>query len=566
VRHCVESLGCASGAFLVPEKAISVIANRKQSESPESAELVMRTQKHLLAWVQLNDRPMIVNRIGTDAGMAPYKILSCPVRDPGDRVTGLMALFRAGDAPNFEIRDVRILEYMSRKAMSIINSEHDPLTGLMNRVTFENRIEAFLRMESSQPCSLIYVDIDRLQAINDAFGFQAGDEVIRQVAEVIRQAATGEHFACRIAGDRFAVFCTGADGSAARDIAGRVRESAAQLGYLQGADPVPVSLSIGIADPTASAATFGHLLASAEIACKRARTQGGNRVEIDEATDRGSPAREHALVAAASLKHALLGNEFTLQAQPLVDLYSDLPRAVGYEVFVRMRDAQGELISADKFIEAAERYDLMPAIDKWVLAATVKALSGRAQLPDLPLGVAINVSAQSLRTSEFADFALAEIARSSLPASTFCFEIREAAAASRLPEAERFIARVTAAGAQVSLDDFGAGLSSLAHLKRLKVSHLKIDGSLIRRVLEDIHAESLVRGLARAAQTLGVLTVAEHVESEALATKLKGMEIDLAQGYYYGHPKPLARALAEAAATAAAVAEPAEPRSSACQS
>lgn len=551
VQHCVESLNCISGAFLVPEKNISVLANREQAQGPESAELLSRTQKHLLAWVQLNDRPMVVNRIGTDAGMAPYKILSCPVRDPTQRVAGLMALFRSGDAPNFEIRDVRILEYMSRKAIGILNSEHDALTGLVNPVIFEGRVTSLLRAAGDPAGTLAYIDVDRLQAINDAFGFQAGDEVIRRVAELLRHEVHPDDLACRIAGDRFAVFSPARGLDLTKRMAEKLLESAAQLGYLQGADAVPVSLSIGIAQQGGPQPSFDHLLASAELACKRARSQGGNRLEISVAAGDIPPDRESALLAAASLKQALLSNEFRLQAQPIVDLYNDDGKVLGYEILVRMRDESGTLVSAEKFIEAAERYELMPAIDKWVLTATLKAIASHAeQLAELPLGIALNVSAQSMRSEEFADFAVAALERSDLPSESFCFEIKESAAASHLAATERFIARITGAGANVSLDDFGAGLSSLAHLKRLKVSHLKIDGGLIRRVLEDIHAESLVRGLARAAQTLGVLTVAEHVESEVLANKLKGMEIDLAQGYYYGHPRPLARAFADVARSA----------------
>jgi EAL domain-containing protein (putative c-di-GMP-specific phosphodiesterase class I) len=184
----------------------------------------------------------------------------------------------------------------------------------------------------------------------------------------------------------------------------------------------------------------------------------------------------------------------------------------------------------------------MPALDKWVISTVVKTLQTYSdQLRQLPLGVTINVSAQTLASVDFPAFVLGQIGAAGLPPELFCFELKESAAVNGIRDAERFIKALTEAGCHISLDDFGAGLSSLAHLKRLKVSYLKIDGSLVRRVLDDIHAESLVRGLAKAAQTLGVLTVAEHVESEAIAEKLQQLEVDLAQGYYYGHPTPLAQ-------------------------
>jgi EAL domain-containing protein (putative c-di-GMP-specific phosphodiesterase class I) len=286
------------------------------------------------------------------------------------------------------------------------------------------------------------------------------------------------------------------------------------------------------------------LLAAAEVACKRARSAGGSRYEIYAGDESMSPERENELMAAASLKLALHNGEFRLQAQPIVDLYNEPSGILGYEVFVRMRDSSGDLVCPDKFVPAANRYGLMAALDRWVVSATVRAMQGcKDRVSQLPLGVAINVSTQSLVALDFPAFVLAEIEAAGLPPELFCFELNETAAVHRIDDTERFIAALTDAGCHVSLDDFGTGLSSLAHLKRLKVSYLKIDGSLIRRVLDDIHAESLVRGLAKAAQTLGVLTVAEHVESDALAKKLRQLEVDLAQGYFFGHPAPLAGVL-----------------------
>ena len=553
VAHCVESLDCVSGAFLVPEKNLSVIANRVAAQTTEAQLLLDRTQKHLLAWVQLNNRPMVVNRVGAEGGVAPYKILSCPARDPQNRVTGLLALFRSGDAPNFEIRDVRILEYVSRKAIGILNSQHDALTGLMNPLIFERRVRKLLDVESPGAQAMLYLDIDRLQLINDAFGFHAGDEVIQRFAELIRNRLSDDDLACRIGGDRFAIFMSACDEAAARDVAESLLSAMTNLGYMKGTDAVPVSVSAGLVSVDHTHRDFDHLMAAAEIACKRAQDSGRNRVEAYIYDGAVSPRRESELIAAASLKQALQSNEFRLQAQPVVDLFHTPGTVLGYEILVRMRDLEGALISPEKFVAAAERYGLMPALDRWVVSSVVKTLQTyQDELRQLPLGVMLNVSAPTLANVDFPAFVLEQIGAAGLPPELFCFELKESAAVNSIRDAERFIKALTEAGCHISLDDFGAGLSSLAHLKRLKVSYLKIDGSLVRRVLDDIHAESLVRGLAKAAQTLGLLTVAEHVESQAIAEKLQQLEVDLAQGYYYGHPTPLAQVFGDANARLAA--------------
>jgi diguanylate cyclase (GGDEF)-like protein len=546
IAHCVATLGCACGAFLVPERGLNVVANRSEAEAKQHSHLLDRTQKHLLAWARLNNRPMVVNRVGSNGTMAPYKILSCPARDPRSEVTGLLAFFREAEAPDFETRDIRILEYFGRKAITILASQHDALTGLANRARFERDVrKAFDSGPATEAQALLYVNIDRLNAINDAFGFKAGDEVIQRLAEVIRANVDAGGVACRLNGDRFAIFLPAAGVNRARELGESLTTAAANLGYMNAADAMPVSISVGLATRDRKNDDCAHVLAAAELACKRAQQAGGNRVELYAPAAAAEVHGEQQCSSADSLRRALENDEFRLQAQPIVDLFNDPGHILGYEVLVRMCDSAGALMSPEKFVATAERTGLMIAVDKWVVATTMAALqSHSARLNELSLGIALNVSASSFASADFADFVLNTIRSAGLPCELFCFELRESAAVANLRAAEAFIHSVTAAGCHVSLDDFGAGLSSLAHLKQLKVSYLKIDGGLIRRVVDDVYAESLVRGLAKAAQTLGVLTVAEHVENDAIATKLQELEIDLAQGYHYGRPAAFGEALA----------------------
>jgi EAL domain-containing protein (putative c-di-GMP-specific phosphodiesterase class I) len=204
-----------------------------------------------------------------------------------------------------------------------------------------------------------------------------------------------------------------------------------------------------------------------------------------------------------------------------------------------MRGANGELVAPDKFLGACAEYGLLPALDRWALNAAVEALRPHAQaLVDSPLFFALNVSAQSLETRKYAAFALDAITGAGLAPSLFTFELSEAAAVANLPAAEAFIRDMTAAGAKVALDDFGAGLSSLAYLKQLPVSYLKIDGLFVRRMTADRVAESMVSAIARAARTLGLCTIGEHVESAEVAERLRELDVMLGQGYHLGRPMP----------------------------
>ncbi len=542
LRHCVEHLGCVVGAFLVPDKNLAISC--ALDDASAGSELLDRTQKHLLAWAQLNNRPMVVNRVAGASEVAPYKILSCPVRDPHNRVTGLIALFRAASADDFELRDVRILEFVSRKAVGILGSHHDTLTGLENRLIFERRAQSQLDVESPAGHSLLYIDVDKLQTINEAFGFHAGDEVIQRVGDVVRRHAGGDNLASRIGGDRFAILLPRRGVPDAAEVGKRILAAASQLGYVDGAESVPVSVSIGVAAVSAVRERIAHLLASAELACKRAKQQGRNRIASHEDSGTGTLTRTRQSFAATSLQDALKNNDFRLEAQPIVGLRARDGEIVGYELLVRMRSPAGELIAPDKFLDAAERYELLPALDRWVMCSAIDALRAQGNsLSDLPYCFAVNVSAQSIASGKYSTFVLEQLANAGLPAAAFCFEIKEAAAVNHLHAAEQFIRDLTRAGCKVALDDFGSGLSSLAHLKRLPVQYLKIDGRFVRRILEDRVAESIVSGIARAARTLGVSAIAEHVESAAIADRLRELDVEYGQGFYLGRPQAFGKAI-----------------------
>jgi Amt family ammonium transporter len=301
-----------------------------------------------------------------------------------------------------------------------------------------------------------------------------------------------------------------------------------------------VSASVG-ATQVARGIRMAHALAAAELACKRAKALGRNRVEWSPLDAEAiTLSRQRRTFASRSLQDAINTNQFRLDAQPLVGLRARRGETLGYELLVRMRSPMGEDLAPDKFFDAAERYELMPALDRWVLCSALDTLkAASAAPPGLPYAFMINVSAQTLATGTFPQFALEQIEQAGLPAGAFCFEIAEAAAVGQLPAAERFIRALADAGCKLALDDFGCGLSSLAHLKHLPVHYLKIDGRFVRHLCDDRIAESIVSGIARAARTLGVGVIAEHVETEVVATRLQELDVDWGQGFHLGRPQPL---------------------------
>lgn len=538
LNHCAKELRCLTGAIIVPDKNLELCWSREEASA--ESQVLDRTQKHLLAWARLNNRPMVVNRA---APSAPYKILTCPVRDASGGVIGLVALFRSADAEDFEQRDVRILEFVSRKAVAILDSEYDSLTGLANRTTFERRAQRALERAAT---AMLYVDVDALEAINETFGLSAGDEVIQRIATLIQRAAGADALVCRLGGDRFAIALPDRTAAQADEVAKALLEAVSQLGYLNGSDALKVSVSIGIvAVPRGE--RLPHALAAAELACKRAKADGGARAAAIGDLAALTPAAARQAIAAAELREALASNRFQLEAQPIVGLRQQHGEVAGYELLVRLRNDAGELVAPDKFLEACGEYGLLAALDRWVLLAAVEALRPHAPaFADSPVFFAVNVSDQSLQSRKYAAFALETLAAAGLPPRLFCFELKEPAAIDRLSAADELIRALSEAGARVALDDFGSGLSSLAHLQKLPVSYVKIDGAFVRRIAADRIAESIVSGVARAARTLGITTVAEHVETADVANRLRELDVTLGQGFHFARPQPFAEIVRQA--------------------
>jgi diguanylate cyclase (GGDEF)-like protein len=255
-----------SAIFCIPDQDLTEIAYCDDLADPDIRSQFDATRKHLIAWVQLNNRPMVVN--GIDNARTPFKILSCPVIGRSGQSNGLLALFRSAQSPNFELDDVVLIEILSRQAMSVAAQRYDPLTGLLNQSGFEHRLDQHLGGASAGSGALLYVDVPDLSAINAAFGYGTGDEVIRGVAQMLRASlATGER-ACRLSGHRFVVFCPDSDQQAAAARGAKLAESARQLEYVDADTRIPVQLRFAAAASPGGESCGRHWIAAAELACR----------------------------------------------------------------------------------------------------------------------------------------------------------------------------------------------------------------------------------------------------------------------------------------------------------
>ena len=539
--QAIDHLHCATVALIVPDKSIALIRARNP-DRPADMQLVARAHRQLLSMAQMRREPVIVNKLAANSslGILPYRILSCPLRSMSGRTMGVLAMFREEVGEDFIDRDARLGDILARKAVGLIESSFDALSGLYMRPAFEQRVRAVVADKNgARQWTALYIDVDQLHVINDNFGMHVGDTVLGQLGELVRERLPRGAFGARISGDRFALLLpTQLDD--AENFAESLREGVEKLGTMHGDSRLHVSVSVGVALLDTAAGELMHSLAAAETACKAAKDRGRNRVEVYQPNDASLVRRFADINIAGQLRDAIDAGRFRLDAQLILPFAGAESVRPHYELLIRMIDDEGHTVGPDRFMSAAQRYQLMPAIDRWVLNKTIEMLRPHAALlAGKALSFAINFSGQSLNDEEFPDFLLQRVACSGLDPELFCFEITENATIANIERAEDLIRRLRRLGCAVALDDFGTGLSSLAYLRQLPVTMLKIDGSFVRDVLKDPRAESMVRAIAQLARSMSMTTVGEYVETEEIRARIATLGVDYGQGFAIGRPAPL---------------------------
>jgi diguanylate cyclase (GGDEF)-like protein len=547
LQQTVEHLLARTGALLVPEKSVMLV--RSAAGMPPDTQFLMRAHRSLLNLAQGQREPLILNETLSPESRDsfPYRVLCCPLRSRAGRSIGILALLRDTAAEAFSPRDAHIAEILARKAIGVIESNYDALSGLYTRPALERRVRAVVaNAKGSQVWSALYINVDQLHIINEKFGMHVADALLGQLGELIRQRLPPGAFGARISGDRFAVMLPAQVADAER-FAESLREGTERLVLNQGQTAhLPVSISIGVAPLDAEAPELSHALAAAETACKAAKDRGRNRVEVYQASDVSIVRRFADIGIAGRLHEAIETGRLHLNAQLILPFTNSDSARPHYELLLRMIDEDGRTVGPDSFLSAAMRYQLMPVIDRWVINHVIDALKPRAGvLEGKALGFAINFSGQSLSDDDVCDMLVERIGSSGLDPELFCIELTENATVANLGRAEALIRRLRRLGCGVALDDFGTGLSSLACLRQLPVSMLKIDGSFVRDVLKDARAESMVRAIAQLAHSMSITTVAEYIETDAIGKRIAELGVDYGQGFAIGKPIPLAELLIE---------------------
>ena len=458
-----------------------------------------------------------------------------PIHGPGGALKGAILVFR----------DVTQMRALSNQLA--YHARHDGLTGLINRREFENRIREALEEARAQDKAfwLAFIDLDQFKIVNDTAGHLAGDELLKRVAEQLRLLVRDSDLVARMGGDEFAVLLRRCDQEGALAMLERIRHAAETLRFAWDDKRFSVSVSIGLVPLNGDSGNLYELFSLADNACYLAKETGRNRIYAYRPDDLAMSRRAGEMQWVHRINEALAEDRLVLYHQPILAVASHQPVHYG-EILLRLQDRNGELIPPMAFIPAAERYGLMPRIDRWVIRSAVAQLARNGWIRDgSDVCFSINLSGQSIGDRDFIEELIALLERHPGLAPRLCFEITETAAISHLAHAAQFIRRVRQRGCRFALDDFGSGLSSFGYLKNLPVDLLKIDGSFVRDIPREPLDRTLVESINQIGHTLGMETVAEFVQDEQVLDELVAIGVDFGQGYALARPRPLAEHLSE---------------------
>lgn len=530
---CRHYLQVDSAALLVPDRRIALLQGDglKQSELEKTLDSSFEIQQGGKSHMVPPDKWF---------GSELYTINICHA---DKRLAGILALAGWRTTDFSQRRRSRVARYLASHIEAILERGFDSLTGFMAWSAFEDLLSTMGHTSGGSQHALLYFDMDRLHVANDTLGREVGDEILTGFARIARDELPG-HLLTRITSDSFAALLMDTNIETARQHAEAICSRVRQIEFGRGDQIYRASVSIGVGPLEGDGEVEGGPLAAAKVACGAAKDRGRGRVEIYQAADESIIQRFDDIRLVGQIRNAIESDRLMLVAQPIMPIKADGGHPY-CEVLVRFLDSEDQHVAPADFLAAAERYQLMEDLDRWVVTRTLELLQPHAaELARRGARFAVNLSGQSLGSEQFLPFVQERIVASSVPPEMLCFEITESVAVANLQRAQTFMHTLKRTGCKFSLDDFGTGLSSFAYLKLFPVDTLKIDGSFIRDLSTNVVSQSVVAAISEVARVMQLDSVAEFVQDEATLALLRKLGITWAQGYLFGQPASLSERIA----------------------
>ncbi|MGE5026955.1 MAG: EAL domain-containing protein [Betaproteobacteria bacterium] len=491
--------------------------NRRPMENPVDKALRLNRA------VDLSNHTILVRRDGVEMSIEDN---ASPIRDRHGNTIGVVLVFH----------DITEKQRLTRQLS--YQATHDTLTGLYNRQEFERRLAIIIDSASTldHEHALLYLDLDQFKVINDTCGHAAGDELLRQLTALLQKQVRESDTLARLGGDEFGLLLDNCHQEKAKEIANELLAAIQAFRFIWEDKTYSIAASIGLVMVNKGSGSAATLLSAADTACFAAKDKGRNRIQIFSAEDSELTRRHGEMHWVAKISKAFEKERFRLYYQPIVPLQKGNEDEQHFEILIRMLDENNQLVPPAAFIPAAERYNLMASVDRWVISHTFNWLVANSHRKTC---CAINLSGQSLGDENFLGFVTDQIKGSGVEPKKICFEVTETAAIGNLASAQHFIREIKALGCRFSLDDFGSGMSSYAYLKSLPVDFLKIDGGFVKDMVDDPIDYAMVEAINKIGHVMGIQTIAEFVENQAIMDRLHDLGVNFAQGYGIAKPSPL---------------------------
>jgi diguanylate cyclase (GGDEF)-like protein/PAS domain S-box-containing protein len=476
--------------------------------------------------VNMGRRALMVSKDGEQEHS--IEITASPIRGPANSISGTVVVFH-------DVSEIRgLTQQMSYQAT------HDALTGLVNRHEFERRLQEAMDAAHTEEVThiLCYMDLDRFKAVNDSCGHLAGDNMLREVAALIKDQVRDSDFVGRLGGDEFGTLLVGCPLAKARQIAADTCNAVADYRFVWKNKIFNIGISIGLVEVSHASGNLQDTLSAADSACYVAKQRGRGQVHVYSARDEAIARERGDIQWLRQLQEALHEGKFELAVQPIIAT-SGGDSGPSMEVLIRLPDEHGRYANTAEFLRPAERYQLMPQIDRWVVNATLAAINaGEIKLAG-KRSCAINISGQTLADEGFLEFVVGALDHSGVAPESICFEVNEGAVTSNVQHAQRFIEVLHGIGCEFALDDFGSGLGAFSNLRNLPVDYLKIDGSYTRNLASDQVNQEMVSAMIKLARTMEFRIVAEQVEQQQDFDWLRNVGVDFVQGNFIEAPAAL---------------------------
>ncbi|MBF0187703.1 MAG: EAL domain-containing protein [Magnetococcales bacterium] len=553
VEDCASFLELSAIILTLPKDGLKISRVIDSEETTISERQLSGMHAIILGLLKTHRVPLVLNdetspRVGQLFKKFNNRFIAVPIMGLKNDLHGMLVTFRSIDAEPFLNSDRRLIEILADQASVVIQTLQDSLTGLLNRKGFKRRLEECITTarEGKRKYALILMDMDRFKIFNESAGYLAGNALLERVAALLDSMTSSKDIVARIAGNEFGVIVSTQRLSRANAIADKYLTTINSQRFAWEKREYDVGVNIGVVGIDQNTPDLPEVLRHADMACYVAKEEGRRRIHVYQSGDDVYSNYQEKMKWVPEIKRSLEKDLFQLYAQPIVPVDSDAGLVGHVEILIRLFDETGNLVPPGAFLPSAERYNLMPLIDRWVVTNTLDIIEDMGIGPDsTPFHVAINLSGQSFSDDKFLEEILGMLEDSPIPNEWVSFEVTETAAIGSLRMAKEFIDTLKETGCPFSLDDFGAGLSSFSYLKALPLDFVKIDGIFVKDIVENEVSRIMVHSIHKVSDAMGLRTIAEYVENEEILEHLREIGVDYAQGYGIGKPIPLRESLAQ---------------------